>query len=139
MPWSIDTFRPYPRHTPIHLSVTTHLASCRLVSNYVHCCPTIVFSFSKYSFAVPPDVYLESPPNTQLVETSSRQITPRIIFVIIIIIIIVIINSFQNPATFHRLRVHFNVFVQNSYAFMRGEHSGGPSKKADRSERQKGW
>ena len=100
-------------HPPCFLSFCIEL--CPLLR------PTIVFSFSKYSFAVPPDVYLESPPNIQPVETSSRQITRRIIFVIISIIII-IVHSFQNPVTFHRLRVHFNVFVQNSYAFTRGEH-----------------
>lgn len=32
--------------------------------------PLSYFSFSKYSFAVPLDVYLEYPPNIQLVETS---------------------------------------------------------------------
>jgi len=100
-------------HPPCFLSSCIEL--CPLLR------PPIVFSFSKYSFAVPPDVYLESPPNIQLVETSSRQITRRIIFVIISIVII-IVHSFQNPATFHRLRVHFNVFVHNSYGFMRGEH-----------------
>jgi len=66
-------------HARLPVAVT-RLASCRLVSNYALCCPTcptIVFSFSKYSFAVTPDVYLESPPNIQFVETSSRQIIHR--------------------------------------------------------------
>jgi hypothetical protein len=123
----IDTLQtlstPHAYSPPYRSHPLCFLSSC---IELCPCCPTIVFSFSKYSFAVPSDVYFESLPNIQLVETSSRQITLRIIFIIItIIIVIIIVRSFQNPAIFHRLQVHFNVSVHKSYhksyTCMRGE------------------
>ena len=33
-----------------------------------------------------------------------------------------IVNTFRNPATFHQLRVRFNVSIHNRYTCVRSEH-----------------